>query len=44
MIGKSMHRFPAALFAALTLASGIISRAGMPRLSSPRPRVGTSST
>ena len=28
MIGKSMHRFPAALFAALTLASGIIYASG----------------
>ena len=40
MIGKSMHRFPAALFAALTLASGIIFASGNPNAEQPAPAGG----
>ena len=40
MIGKSMHRFPAALFAALTLASGIIFASGNPKAEQPAPAGG----
>jgi hypothetical protein len=40
MSGKSMHRFPAALFAALTLASGIIFASGNPKAEQPAPAGG----
>jgi FtsP/CotA-like multicopper oxidase with cupredoxin domain len=37
MSGKSMHRFPAAVFVALTLASGIIFASGNPKAEQPAP-------